>query len=149
MEFGLKFGLLKPSGSGTPTPVYSNTRIAYDDVPGTYDFVILPNGFELELYGDGDATTNPTVILETDEIIPSGSSIEFTITIETLSGVNILAYTFINFFSAAGIIDTVNGTTTDKPCLSTTPITTNTILINFNETKSGRMRFTDLSFKIV
>ena len=153
MKFGLNFGLQRHGSGGAPAPapapVYSNTQINFTNPPGTYDFVILPNGFEIELYGDGNQGAQPTVSIETDEIVPAGSMIEFTVTVEQLSGSNILAYSFFNFFSAAGILDTTNGTTTDKACLSATSVPTDKILIQFNETKSGRMRITDLSFKIV
>ena len=152
MKFGSNFGIMGQSGGGAPVPpppipLYGNVTLTYTDAPGTYDFLELENGFEFELFGDGDQTTKPWISIPTDNEVPVGSSIEFSITIEQLSGENIMAYSFINFFSAAGIVSvpgTTNGTT-----LGQTSVKSKNIIIQFNETKTGRMRFTNLSFNIL
>ena len=101
MKFGTNFGLQKRSSGGSviKNPYefdFANPRIVMSGT-GTYVLTPIIDGFELELFGNGNNSTSPSVALSLPANLPKDTKfkIEFVYTIIRPSS---LVINYHNFF---------------------------------------------------
>lgn len=153
MKFGTNFGLQKRSSGGSVIKNsyefdFANPKIKMFG-PGTYVLTPLIDGFELELFGNGNNPNSPTVALSLPANLPKDTKfkIEYVYTVIRPSP---LLTNYQNYF---GFWFTIYGTIAQG--LNTTPIITaptnnyNSILFQFNSTRSGKIRISGVKLIII
>ena len=152
MKFGTNFGLQKRSSGGSviQNPYefdFANPKITMSG-KGTYVLTPIIDGFELELFGNGNKSTSPVVALSLFANLPKDTKfkIEFVYTVikpSPLFGTN-----YQNFF---GVI--VHKTVAQG--LYTTQILTapynhyDSIQFYFNSTRSGKIKISGVKLIII
>ena len=152
MKFGTNFGLQKRSSGGSviQNPYefdFANPKIVMSG-PGTYVLTPIIDGFELELFGNGNSTTSPTVALSLPANLPKDTKfkIEYVYTVITPS--SLFGTNYQNFF---GLINH----RTITVGLYTTPILTaptnnyDSIQFYFNSKRSGKIKISGVKLIII
>ena len=152
MKFGTNFGLQKRSSGGSviQNPYefdFANPKIVMSG-PGTYVLTPIIDGFELELFGNGNSTTSPTVALSLPANLPKDTKfkIEYVYTIITPN--SLFGTNYQNMFGVINYRTIAQG-------LYTTPILTaptnnyNSIQFYFNSARSGKIKISGVKLIII
>ncbi len=150
MKFGTNFGLQKRSSGGSviQNPYefdFANPKITMSG-PGTYVLTPIIDGFELELFGNGNNSNSPVVALSLPANLPKDTKfkIEFVYTVIRPSS---LVGTYQNMF---GVI--IHRTTTQglNTTTSTAPFNHyNSIQFYFNSKRSGKIKISGVKLIII
>ena len=152
MKFGINFGLQKRSSGGSviKNPYefdFANPKIVMSG-PGTYVLTPIIDGFELELFGNGNSTTSPVVALSLPANLPKDTNFKIEYVYTVIKPSSLIGTSYQNFF----------GNLSHKPIkqgLNTTPIFTtptnnyDSIFFYFNSTKSGKIRISGVKLIII
>ena len=152
MKFGTNFGLQKRSSGGSviQNPYefdFANPKITMSGT-GTYVLTPIIDGFELQLFGNGNNTTSPVVALSLPANLPKDTKfkIEYVYTVITPS--SLFGTNYQNLFGVINYRTIAVG-------LYTTPIITapynhyNSIQFYFNSTKSGKIKISGVKLIII
>ncbi len=149
MNFGLNFGILRsasgfvaPPSEIDPADWYINESVS----TGTYDLLQIENGFEIEFFADGTATTLPIALNILTTSIPAVTDVRYYYTIELLSGVNPIAYQVIVSDDIANKFEVSAGSYVFD---YTTTNTTTYSGFYLNETVAGKVRITNTYIEIL
>ena len=151
MKFGTNFGLQKRSSGGSviKNPYefdFANPKITMSG-PGTYVLTPILDGFELELFGNGNNSYSPAVALSLPANLPKDTKfkIEFVYTIIKPSS---LVVDYQNYFGYIVHRTTAKG-------LNTTSIITapfnhyDSIQFYFNSKRSGKIKISGVKLIII
>ena len=152
MKFGTNFGLQKRSSGGSviQNPYefdFANPKIIMSGT-GTYVLTPIIDGFELELFGNGNKSTSPTVALSLFANLPKDTKfkIEFVYTVirpSPLFGTNYQNY-FGNIFHR-----TVTQGFNTTSILTAPTNNYNSIQFYFNSTRSGKIKISGVKLIII
>ena len=152
MKFGTNFGLQKRSSGGSviQNPYefdFANPKITMSGT-GTYVLTPIIDGFELELFGNGNSTTSPTVALSLPANLPKDTKFKIEYVYTIIKPSSLVGTTYQNLFGNLHHKATVVG-------LNTTIILTppsnnhNSILFYFNSKRSGKIRISGVKLIII
>lgn len=155
MKFGTNFGLQKRSSGGSGGSViqnpyefdFANPKIVMSG-PGTYVLTPIIDGFELELFGNGNSTTSPVVALSLPANLPKDTKfkIEYVYTIikpNSLFGTN-----YQNMFGVIHYRTIAVGLYTTS--IITAPTNNyNSIQFYFNSKRSGKIKISGVKLIII
>ena len=115
---------------------------------GTYVLTPIIDGFELELFGNGNSSTSPIVALSLPANLPKDTKFKVEYVYTVIKPSSLFGTNYQNFF---GVINH----RTIAPGLYTTPILTaptnnyNSILFYFNSTRSGKIKISGVKLIII
>lgn len=152
MKFGTNFGLQKRSSGGSviQNPYvfdFANPKITMSGT-GTYVLTPLIDGFELELFGNGNKSTSPVVALSLFANLPKDTKfkIEFVYTVirpSPLFGTN-----YQNFFGF--IVHRTIAVGLNTTSILTAPSNHyDSIQFYFNSTRSGKIKISGVKLIII
>ena len=151
MKFGTNFGLQKRSSGGSviKNPYefdFANPKIVMSGT-GTYVLTPIIDGFELELFGNGNNSFSPTVALSLPANLPKDTKfkIEYVYTVITPSS---LVINYHNFF--ANIVHRTPTQGFNTTSILTAPTNNyNSIQFYFNSKRSGKIRISGVKLIII
>lgn len=154
MKFGTNFGLQKRSSGGSviQNPYefdFANPKITMSGT-GTYVLTPLIDGFELELFGDGNSTTSPAVALSLPANLPKDTKFKIEYVYTIIRPKSLFVTNQQNMF---GIMLLTHKAQVQG--LYTTPIMTthtnnyNSIIFYFNSTRSGKIKISGVKLIII
>ena len=152
MKFGTNFGLQKRSSGGSviQNPYefdFANPKITMSGT-GTYVLTPIIDGFELELFGNGNNTTSPTVALSLPANLPKDTKFKIEYVYTIIKPSSLVGTVYQNLFGIINHKATVVG-------LNTTSILTapsnhyNSIQFYFNSKRSGKIRISGVKLIII
>lgn len=152
MKFGTNFGLQKRSSGGSviQNPYefdFANPQITMSG-PGTYVLTPLIDGFELELFGNGNNSMHPIVALSLPANLPKDTKFKIEYVYTVIRPSSLFGTSYDNLF---GVI--YHKTITVG--LNTTSIITapynhyNSIQFYFNSKRSGKIRISGVKLIII
>ena len=152
MKFGTNFGLQKRSSGGSviQNPYefdFANPKITMSGT-GTYVLTPIIDGFELELFGNGNKTTSPTVALSLPANLPKDTKFKIEYVYTIIKPSSLVGTVYQNMFGLIHHKATVVG-------LNTTSILTapfnhyNSIQFYFNSKRSGKIRISGVKLIII
>ena len=152
MKFGTNFGLQKRSSGGSviQNPYefdFANPKIVMSG-PGTYILTPIIDGFELELFGNGNNTTSPTVALSLPANLPKDTKFKIEYVYTIIKPSSLVGTSYQNLFGAINHKTITVG-------LNTTPILTaptnnyNSIQFYFNSKRSGKIKISGVKLIII
>ena len=152
MKFGTNFGLQKRSSGGSviQNPYefdFANPKITMSGT-GTYVLTPIIDGFELELFGNGNNSTSPIVALSLPANLPKDTKFKIEYVYTVIKPSSLFGTNYDNLF---GVI----AHKTIKLGLNTSPIITapfnnyNSIQFYFNSTRSGKIRISGVKLIII
>ena len=152
MKFGTNFGLQKRSSGGSviKNPYefdFANPKITMSG-PGTYVLTPIIDGFELELFGNGDNSYSPVVALSLPANLPKDTKFKVEYVYTVIRPSSLFGTNYDNLF---GVIHHK----TIAVGLYTTPIITapynhyNSIQFYFNSKRSGKIKISGVKLIII
>ena len=152
MKFGTNFGLQKRSSGGSviQNPYvfdFANPKITMSGT-GTYVLTPIIDGFELELFGNGNNSISPVVALSLPANLPQGTKFKIEYVYTVIKPSSLFGTNYQNMFGVINYRTIATG-------LYTTPILTaptnnyNSIQFYFNSTKSGKIRISGVKLIII
>ena len=152
MKFGTNFGLQKRSSGGSviQNPYefdFANPKITMSG-PGTYVLTPIIDGFELELFGNGNNSTSPVVALSLPANLPKDTKFKIEYVYTVIKPSSLFGTNYQNFFGIITYRTIAQG-------LYTTPILTaptnnyNSIQFYFNSTRSGKIKISGVKLIII
>ena len=152
MKFGTNFGLQKRSSGGSviQNPYefdFANPKIIMSG-PGTYALTPIIDGFELELFGNGNSTTSPIVALSLPANLPKGTKFKIEYVYTVIKPSSLFGTNYDNLFGVIAHKTIAVG-------LNTTSIITapynhyNSIQFYFNSKRSGKIRISGVKLIII
>ena len=154
MKFGTNFGLQKRSsgsgGSVIQNPYefdFANPKITMSGT-GTYVLTPIIDGFELELFGNGNKTTSPVVALSLPANLPKDTKFKVEYVYTIIKPSSLFGTNYQNMFGVINYRTIAVG-------LYTTPILTaptnnyNSIQFYFNSTRSGKIKISGVKLIII
>ena len=153
MKFGTNFGLQKRSSGGSviKNPYefdFANPKIEMSG-PGTYVLTPIIDGFELELFGNGNNSNSPSVALSLPANLPKDTKykVEFVYTIIRPSSL-LGTYGYYNMFGSIIHRTIVKGFNTTS--ILTVPFDHyNSIIFYFNSKRSGKIKISGVKLIII
>ena len=151
MKFGTNFGLQKRSSGGSviKNPYefdFANPKIVMSG-PGTYILTPIIDGFELELFGNGNQTNSPTVALSLFANLPKDTNfkIEFVYTVIRPSSLIVSPHNMFANIIHKPIVQGLNTTS----ILTVPNNNSKLILFYFNSKRSGKIRISGVKLIII
>ena len=152
MKFGTNFGLQKRSSGGSviQNPYafdFANPKITMSG-KGTYVLTPIIDGFELELFGNGNNSTSPVVALSLPANLPKDTKFKIEYVYTVIKPSSLFGTTYQNMFGVINYRTIAVG-------LYTTPIITaptnnyNSIQFYFNSTRSGKIKISGVKLIII
>ena len=152
MKFGTNFGLQKRSSGGSviQNPYefdFANPKIIMSG-PGTYALTPIIDGFELELFGNGNSTTSPIVALSLPANLPKGTKFKIEYVYTVIKTSSLFGTNYDNLFGVIAHKTIAVG-------LNTTSIITapynhyNSIQFYFNSKRSGKIKISGVKLIII
>ena len=152
MKFGTNFGLQKRSSGGSviKNPYefdFANPKITMSGT-GTYVLTPIIDGFELELFGNGNSTTSPIVALSLPANLPKGTKFKIEYVYTVIRPSSLFGTNYDNFFGVITHKTIAQG-------LYTTAILTapynhyNSIQFYFNSKRSGKIKISGVKLIII
>ena len=152
MKFGTNFGLQKRSSGGSviQNPYefdFANPKITMSG-KGTYVLTPIIDGFELELFGNGNNSTSPVVALSLPANLPKDTKFKIEYVYTVIKPSSLFGTNYQNLFGAINHRTIAVG-------LYTTPIITaptnnyNSIHVYFNSTRSGKIKISGVKLIII
>lgn len=154
MKFGTNFGLQKRSsgsgGSVIQNPYefdFANPKIVMSGT-GTYVLTPIIDGFELELFGNGNKSTSPTVSLSLFANLPKDTKFKVEYVYTVIRPSSLVGTTYQNYFGTIVHRTITQGFNTTS--ILTTPTNNyDSILFYFNSTRSGKIRISGVKLIII
>lgn len=152
MKFGTNFGLQKRSSGGSviQNPYefdFANPKITMTGT-GTYVLTPIIDGFELELFGNGNKSTSPTVALSLPANLPKDTKFKIEYVYTVIKPSPLFGTNYQNFFGVINHKTTTQGFNT-TPIMTTTTNNYNSIQFYFNSTRSGKIRISGVKLIII
>ena len=152
MKFGTNFGLQKRSSGGSviQNPYefdFANPKITMTGT-GTYVLTPIIDGFELELFGNGNKSTSPTVALSLPANLPKDTKFKIEYVYTVIKPSSLLGTTYQNMFGAMHHKTTVVGLNTTSILITATN-NYNSIQFYFNSTRSGKIKISGVKLIII
>ena len=154
MKFGTNFGLQKRSsgsgGSVIQNPYefdFANPKITMSGT-GTYVLTPIIDGFELELFGNGNKTTSPTVALSLPANLPKDTKFKVEYVYTVIKPSSLFGTNYQNFFGNIHHKSITTGFNTTS-ILTTTTGNYDSIQFYFNSTRSGKIRISGVKLIII
>ena len=152
MKFGTNFGLQKRSSGGSviQNPYefdFANPKITMSGT-GTYVLTPIIDGFELELFGNGNNSTSPIVALSLPANLPKDTKFKIEYVYTVIKPSSLFGTNYQNMFGVVNHRTITQG-------FYTTPILTapynnyNSILFYFNSTRSGKIKISGVKLIII
>ena len=152
MKFGTNFGLQKRSSGGSviQNPYefdFANPKIIMSGT-GTYVLTPIIDGFELELFGNGNSTTSPTVALSLPANLPKDTKFKIEFVYTVIKPSPLFGTTYQNYFGNIYHKTITTG-------FNTTTIITNhtnnynSIQFYFNSKRSGKIKISGVKLIII
>ena len=152
MKFGTNFGLQKRSSGGSviQNPYefdFANPKITMSGT-GTYVLTPIIDGFELELFGNGNKTTSPTVALSLPANLPKDTKFKVEYVYTVIKPSSLFGTNYQNFFGVINHRTIATGFYT-TPILTTSTGNYDSIQFYFNSTRSGKIRISGVKLIII
>ena len=152
MKFGTNFGLQKRSSGGSviQNPYefdFANPKITMTGT-GTYVLTPIIDGFELELFGNGNSSTSPIVALSLPANLPKDTKFKIEFVYTVIKPSPLFGTTYQNYF---GVIYHKTITTGFNTTSIMAPVTNNynSIQFYFNSTRSGKIKISGVKLIII
>ena len=152
MKFGTNFGLQKRSSGGSviQNPYefdFANPKIVMSG-PGTYVLTPIIDGFELELFGNGNSSTSPIVALSLPANLPKDTKFKIEYVYTVIRPSSLFGTNYQNLFGL------INYRTIAQGFYTTTILTAptnnyNSIQFYFNSTRSGKIKISGVKLIII
>ena len=152
MKFGTNFGLQKRSSGGSviQNPYefdFANPKITMSG-KGTYVLTPIIDGFELELFGNGNNSISPVVALSLPANLPKGTKFKIEYVYTVIKPSSLFGTNYDNLFGV------VNHRTIAVGLYTTSIITApynnyNSIQFYFNSTRSGKIKISGVKLIII
>ena len=152
MKFGTNFGLQKRSSGGSviQNPYefdFANPKIIMSG-PGTYVLTPIIDGFELELFGNGNNSTSPVVALSLPANLPKDTKFKIEYVYTVIKPSSLFGTNYDNLFGV------VNHRTIAVGLYTTSIITApynnyNSIQFYFNSKRSGKIKISGVKLIII
>ena len=152
MKFGTNFGLQKRSSGGSviQNPYefdFANPKITMSG-KGTYVLTPIIDGFELELFGNGNNSTSPVVALSLPANLPKGTKFKIEYVYTVIKPSSLFGTNYDNLFGV------VNHRTIAVGLYTTSIITApynnyNSIQFYFNSKRSGKIKISGVKLIII
>ena len=152
MKFGTNFGLQKRSSGGSviQNPYefdFANPKIIMSG-PGTYVLTPIIDGFELELFGNGNNSTSPVVALSLPANLPKGTKFKIEYVYTIIKPSSLFGTTYQNMFGLINYRTIAQGLYTTA--ILTAPTNNyNSIQFYFNSTRSGKIKISGVKLIII
>ena len=152
MKFGTNCGFPKrrSGGSVIQNPYefdFANPKITMSGT-GTYVLTPIIDGFELELFGNGNKTTSPTVALSLPANLPEGTKFKIEYVYTIIKPSSLIGASYQNLFGILNHKATVVGLNTTS-ILTTATNNYNSIQFYFNSKRSGKIRISGVKLIII
>ena len=152
MKFGTNFGLQKRSSGGSviQNPYefdFANPKITMSG-KGTYVLTPIIDGFELELFGNGNNSISPVVALSLPANLPKGTKFKIEYVYTVIKPSSLFGTNYDNLFGV------VNHRTIAVGLYTTSIITApynnyNSIQFYFNSKRSGKIKISGVKLIII
>ena len=152
MKFGTNFGLQKRSSGGSviQNPYefdFANPKITMSG-KGTYVLTPIIDGFELELFGNGNNSTSPVVALSLPANLPKDTKFKIEYVYTVIKPSSLFGTNYHNLFGV------INYRTIAVGLYTTTIITApynnyNSIQFYFNSKRSGKIKISGVKLIII
>ena len=155
MKFGTNFGLQKRSSGGSGGSViqnpyefdFANPKIVMSG-PGTYILTPIIDGFELELFGNGNNSTSPVVALSLPANLPKDTKFKIEYVYTVIKPSSLFGTNYQNMFGIVHYRTIAQGFYTTT--ILTTPTSNyNSIQFYFNSTRSGKIKISGVKLIII
>lgn len=152
MKFGTNFGLQKRSSGGSviQNPYefdFANPKIIMSG-PGTYILTPIIDGFELELFGNGNNTTSPVVALSLPANLPKDTKFKIEYVYTIIKPSSLFGTTYQNLFGVIHYRTIAVGLYTTS--IITAPYNNyNSIQFYFNSKRSGKIKISGVKLIII
>lgn len=152
MKFGTNFGLQKRSSGGSviQNPYefdFANPKIVMSGT-GTYALTPIIDGFELELFGNGNKSTSPVVALSLPANLPKDTKFKIEYVYTVIKPSSLVGTTYQNMFGVMHHKAIAVGLNTTS-ILTTTTNNYNSIQFYFNSTRSGKIKISGVKLIII
>ena len=152
MKFGTNFGLQKRSSGGSviQNPYefdFANPKIVMSG-PGTYALTPIIDGFELELFGNGNSTTSPTVALSLPANLPKDTKFKVEYVYTVIKPSSLFGTNYQNMFGVIVHRTIATGFYT-TPILTAPTSNYDSIQFYFNSTRSGKIKISGVKLIII
>ena len=152
MKFGTNFGLQKRSSGGSviKNPYefdFANPKIIMSGT-GTYVLTPIIDGFELELFGNGNNTFRPIVALSLPANLPKDTKFKIEYVYTVIKPSSLIGTTYQNIFGIIHHKTIVQGLNTTIILFAPTN-DYNSIQFYFNSTRSGKIRISGVKLIII
>ena len=152
MKFGTNFGLQKRSSGGSviQNPYefdFANPKIIMSG-PGTYILTPIIDGFELELFGNGNNSISPVVALSLPANLPKDTKFKIEYVYTVIKPSPLFGTNYQNYFGHIYHKTTAVGLNTTS--ILTTPSNNyNSIQFYFNSKRSGKIKISGVKLIII
>ena len=152
MKFGTNFGLQKRSSGGSviKNPYefdFANPKITMSGT-GTYVLTPIIDGFELELFGNGNNSTSPVVALSLPANLPKGTKFKIEYVYTVIRPSSLFGTNYDNFFGVITHKTIAQGFYTTS--ILTAPYNHyNSIQFYFNSKRSGKIKISGVKLIII
>lgn len=152
MKFGTNFGLQKRSSGGSviQNPYefdFANPKIIMSG-PGTYVLTPIIDGFELELFGNGNSTTSPVVALSLPANLPKDTKFKIEYVYTVIKPSSLFGTNYQNLFGVIYVRTIAVGLYTTS--IITAPTNNyNSIQFYFNSKRSGKIKISGVKLIII
>ena len=152
MKFGTNFGLQKRSSGGSviQNPYefdFANPKIIMSGT-GTYVLTPIIDGFELELFGNGNKSNSPTVALSLPANLPKDTKFKIEYVYTVIKPSSLLGTTYQNYFGVIVHRSITQGFNTTS-IITTNTNNYNSIQFYFNSTRSGKIKISGVKLIII
>ena len=152
MKFGTNFGLQKRSSGGSviQNPYefdFANPKIIMSGT-GTYVLTPIIDGFELELFGNGNKSTSPVVALSLPANLPKDTKFKVEYVYTVIKPSSLFGTNYQNFFGVVNHRTIATGFYT-TPILTAPTSNYDSIQFYFNSTRSGKIRISGVKLIII
>ena len=152
MKFGTNFGLQKRSSGGSviQNPYefdFANPKITMSG-KGTYVLTPIIDGFELELFGNGNNSTSPVVALSLPANLPKDTKFKIEYVYTVIKPSSLFGTTYQNMFGVINYRTIAVGLYTTS--IITAPYNNyNSIQFYFNSKRSGKIKISGVKLIII
>ena len=152
MKFGTNFGLQKRSSGGSviQNPYefdFANPKITMSG-KGTYVLTPIIDGFELELFGNGNNSTSPVVALSLPANLPKDTKFKIEYVYTVIKPSSLFGTNYQNLFGVIHYRTIAVGLYTTS--IITAPYNNyNSIQFYFNSTRSGKIKISGVKLIII
>ena len=153
MKFGTNFGLQKRSSGGSviQNPYefdFANPKITMSGT-GTYVLTPIIDGFELELFGNGNNSTSPIVALSLPANLPKDTKFKVEYVYTVIKPSSLFGTNYQNMFGVINYRTIAVGLYT-TPIILTAPTNNyNSIQFYFNSKRSGKIKISGVKLIII